>query len=178
MIKVALFAALVAVGSFIRILIPVPFVTMPMTLQTLFVALSGIFLGPRLGPLSMTVYMAMGLAGLPIFSGGGGISYIFHPSFGFLLGFILGSYMSGKYLENKKRTLKNTAAAVLLCLIGLYGLGVPCLWANLNFIAGTKMSLPQAFKISCLVFLPGEAVKLVMATFLGSKVYSRLEERF
>ena len=60
----ALFAALIAVGAFIKI--PIPYI--PLTLQTLFTMLAGLMLGGRLGAISVCVYVAIGLAGLPVFS--------------------------------------------------------------------------------------------------------------
>lgn len=61
-----LFTALIAVGAFIKIPIPV----VPFTLQYLFTMLAGLLLGSRLGTLSVLSYMLLGLAGLPIFSEG------------------------------------------------------------------------------------------------------------
>lgn len=77
----ALFTALIAVGAFIKIPIPV----VPFTLQYLFTMLAGILLGS----LSVLAYMILGLIGLPIFSEGGGIGYVFKPSFGYIIGFAL-----------------------------------------------------------------------------------------
>ena len=75
-----LFTALIAVGAFIKIPIPV----VPFTLQYLFTMLAGLLLGSRLGTVSVLSYMLLGLAGLPIFSEGGGLWYVFKPSFGLL----------------------------------------------------------------------------------------------
>ena len=66
MILCALFAALIAVGAFIKI--PGPFV--PFTLQYLFTMLSGLLLGSKLGLVSVGVYILLGLAGLPVFTQG------------------------------------------------------------------------------------------------------------
>ena len=60
----SLFTALIAVGAFIKIPVPV----VPFTLQYLFTMLAGLILGPRLGTISVTAYMLLGLAGLPIFT--------------------------------------------------------------------------------------------------------------
>jgi len=74
MILAALFAALTAAGALIRI----PLGPAPITLQFFFTALAGILLGPYLGALSQLMYVLLGLAGLPVFTAGGGPSYIFH----------------------------------------------------------------------------------------------------
>lgn len=87
----ALFTALIAIGAFIRI--PVPFC--PFTLQLLFTTLAGLLLGSRRGAASVAVYVFLGLIGLPVFTSGGGPSYIFQPTFGYLLGFIGGAGLTG-----------------------------------------------------------------------------------
>ena len=75
LIIVAMFAALTAIGAFIKV--PIPYV--PFTLQYLFCALAGLVLGSKLGALSQIVYVAIGLSGVPVFTEGGGIGYIFKP---------------------------------------------------------------------------------------------------
>ncbi|MDR2090881.1 MAG: biotin transporter BioY [Clostridiales bacterium] len=96
-----LFAALIAVGA--KITIPGPIV--PFTVQFLFVNLAGVLLGKRGGMLSVGIYVALGLLGLPVFAnGGGGIGYVLNPRFGYLIGFFAGSYAAGavsEYLKNR-----------------------------------------------------------------------------
>ena len=93
-----LFTALIAVGAFIKIPIPV----VPFTLQYLFTLLAGLLLGSRRGSLSVIAYVILGLAGLPIFSEGGGLWYIFKPSFGYLIGFCAGTFLTGYLAEHMK----------------------------------------------------------------------------
>ena len=88
----ALFTALTAVGAFIKIPVPV----VPFTLQFLFTMLAGLLLGGRLGAISVGAYAVLGLLGLPIFTEGGGFWYLLKPSFGYILGFIVGAYVTGK----------------------------------------------------------------------------------
>ena len=64
MVLCALFAALIAIGAFIRI--PVPYV--PITFQGFFVLLAGFLLGPKYGAASMLIYIAVGLVGIPVFT--------------------------------------------------------------------------------------------------------------
>ena len=84
----ALFVALIAVGNFIRIPIP----PIPITLQLLFTALAGMLLGAKRGMICCAAYVLIGLCGFPIFTGGCGPQYIFHPTFGMLIGFVPVSY--------------------------------------------------------------------------------------
>ncbi|MDD5421369.1 MAG: biotin transporter BioY, partial [Synergistaceae bacterium] len=82
-IYISIFAILTAIGA--RIAVPLPLV--PFTLQTMFCMLAGLLLGPRYGAASQAFYMFMGLIGVPVFTGGGGLSSIFMPSFGYVVGF-------------------------------------------------------------------------------------------
>ena len=70
LIYCSLFTALIAAGAFIKIPVPV----VPFTLQYLFTMLAGLLLGSKRGTISVVAYMLLGLAGLPIFSEGGGMS--------------------------------------------------------------------------------------------------------
>ena len=94
---VAMFAALSAIGAFIRV--PMPMV--PFTLQLFFTTMAGLLLGGELGALSVGVYVLIGLLGLPVFTGGGGFSYVLQPSFGYLLGMIPGAFVTGKLTQTK-----------------------------------------------------------------------------
>ncbi len=95
-----LFAALIIVGAFIKIDIPLPLYTMHFTLQWFFVLMAGFMLGAKLGSISVAVYLLLGLCGLPVFAAGGGLGYILRPTFGFLLGFALAAYVIGFISEN------------------------------------------------------------------------------
>ena len=95
MIMCALFTALIAVGAFIKVPVPV----VPFTLQFLFTMLAGLIMGGRLGAISVGLYAVLGLVGLPIFAEGGGIWYVLKPSFGYIIGFALGSLVTGLMAE-------------------------------------------------------------------------------
>ena len=99
MVLCAMFTALVAVGAFIQI--PVPYMDY-FTLQFFFVLLAGLILGGNKGAISVGCYVLLGLIGIPIFAAGGGIGYIFRPSFGYLVGFIASAFVTGKICEKLK----------------------------------------------------------------------------
>ena len=92
LIYCALFAALTAIGAFIHF----QFMHATITLQCFFTAMAGLLLGARLGALSQALYVGLGLVGLPIFAAGGGFSYVFNPTFGFLLGLIPAAWVIGR----------------------------------------------------------------------------------
>ena len=91
----ALFTGLIIVGAFIKIPIP----NVPLTLQVMFTNLAGLVLGSRLGALSVLTYVLLGLAGIPVFTSGGGIGYVLMPTFGYLIGFIIGTFAAGRIVE-------------------------------------------------------------------------------
>lgn len=130
MIYVSIFAALMVVGAYIRI----PFPVIPITLQPFFCALAGIMIGSRLAFTSQIIYIALGLAGLPVFAKGGGITYIFQPSFGFILGFALCAYVVGKISERQQSiNIKGSLISLFSGLASIYALGIPFMYMILRF---------------------------------------------
>ena len=168
---ISLFAALTAVGAFIKI--PIPHV--PFTLQTLMVMFAGLLLGSRRGASSQVLYLILGLMGLPIFAQGGGPAYILQPSFGFLIGFIAGAFAIGKALEKSTDlTLSRTLFALVLGQAIIYLFGLSYLYLNLNFILKKPTSLSSVFAIGFLIFIPGDVVKTIIAALLMPPVRRRL----
>ena len=80
--------------------------------------LAGLLLGSRLGTVSVLSYMLLGLAGLPIFSEGGGLWYVFKPSFGYIIGFAVGTFVTGWIAEHMEK--KTIARYLLANLAGLF----------------------------------------------------------
>ena len=113
LILCSLFTALIAVGAFIKIPVPV----VPITLQFLFTTLAGLLLGSKKGAISVGAYMVLGLVGLPIFSEGGGFWYVMKPSFGYIIGFCIGTYVTGLIAERMKE--KTVPRYMLANFIGL-----------------------------------------------------------
>jgi len=167
MIMVAIFAALTAVGGFIKI--PIPYV--PFTLQWLFCALSGIILGARLGALSQILYVVMGLAGIPIFTEGGGLYYIFKPTFGYLVGFIVASFVIGK-LRSKIRNPNfiNSLLCILCGLFFVYLFGVLHLYLIYNLYMGDRKTMAWAVFYGFIICVGGDLVISVSAAFLSLKL--------
>ena len=119
-ILTALFAALTAIGAFLKI----PFPLAAITMQSFFTAMAAILLGRKYGALSQGVYVLIGLVGIPIFALGGGFSYVFQPTFGFLLGLIPAAWVIGA-LCRRPLTFWRTALAILAGYGVLYAIGVP-----------------------------------------------------
>lgn len=162
LILTALFAALTAIGAFLRI----PMGASSFTLQLFFTCMAGVLLGAKYGALSQLVYVALGLAGLPIFTAGGGPSYIFNPTFGFLLGMIPMAWLVGRLSDGSSSPLRVTAA----CTAGLavlYLIGMPYMGLILNVYLGKGMSAAALLKLYMLPFLPFDALKIALTALLA-----------
>ncbi|WP_097028159.1 biotin transporter BioY [Clostridium peptidivorans] len=167
LILVAMFAALTAIGAFIKI--PVPYV--PFTLQYLFCALAGVILGSRLGALSQIVYVSIGLLGVPVFTEGGGFNYVFKPTFGYLIGFIIAAYVIGKIRENVKELTFTKAIFMLLSgLFFIYLLGVIYLYISYNLYLGQSISFYFVFFYGFVVCIGGDLVLTVFAAYISVKI--------
>lgn len=168
LILCALFAALIAVGAFIKI--PIPLV--PFTLQFLFVNLAGLLLGKRLATISVVAYIVLGLIGLPIFAAGGGPGYIFQPTFGYLLGFLLGAYLTGLVVEKRAETnFKTMMLASLVNLAAIYGVGMAYFWFITNYYIGSSIGV-TTWLLSCLVLtIPGDFVLCLFSSKLAKRLY-------
>lgn len=163
---VSLFAALTAIGAFVSI----PLGPVPLTLQTLFVLVSGYVLGAKKAALAQLVYIALGLVGLPIFAGfSGGVQSVLKPSFGFLVGFVAGAYAVGIMSKKAKGYLSYLAAGAVGTLV-IYVFGLPYMAFILNYIMGSGLSLEKILQIGVIAFLPGDLIKLIIAAHLGKRL--------
>lgn len=168
-ILIALFSAMTAVGAFLRI--PFPFAAI--TLQFLFTAMSGVLLGRRDGALSQLLYVLLGLAGIPIFAMGGGISYVLQPTFGFLLGLIPAAWVIGA-LTRRPLSLLHTALSMLTGLAVLYVVGLSYLALICNGYLAKGLSFRQILCSGMLLYLPGDLLKLAFGSFLCVQIDRRL----
>lgn len=153
----ALFAALTAVGAFLRI----PLGALSLTLQFLFTALAGVTLGAKWGAVSQGVYVALGLVGLPIFTQGGGVGYLLQPSFGFLLGLIPAAAVIGA-LAGERGEPRRVVPACLAGLTVLYLVGLPYMGLILNVYLGRGVPVWTVVRTGMLVYLPGDGLKIAV----------------
>ena len=94
-----MFASLMAVGAFIKIMIPIGIWQVTFSLQFFFALLAGFLLGSKRGLAAVGCYLLIGLAGVPVFAHGGGLMYLMKPTFGFLIGFAAAAYVAGAIAE-------------------------------------------------------------------------------
>lgn len=163
-----LFTALTAVGAFIQI--PVPGMDY-FTLQFFFVLMAGMLLGSKLGAFAVGAYVFIGLVGIPIFAAGGGITYIFRPSFGYLIGFIVTAYVAGKIieilgLEGVKKYFIAAFAGLVVC----YVIGLTYKYFMLNLYIGEKTPVWIVFLDCFPLDLPGDVFLSIVASLLGYRL--------
>lgn len=164
-VLIALMAGLTCIGGWIRI----PFVPVPITLQTLFVYLAGSLLGAWPGCISQMLYLLIGLAGLPVFTSGGGPAYALHPTFGYLLGFPPAAWIIGRLMEQWKDGKPQTGRILLALASGMgliLGLGLIGLIVHTRWAAGKSLNIWHLVWTGGLIFVPGETAKMLLAAQL------------
>lgn len=144
--------------------IQVPFFPVPMTMTTFMVLAIGMAYGWRLGAATILLYLAEGAAGLPVFAGtpekGIGIAYMFGPTGGYLLGYVLAAAACGWLAERGwDRRLVTTAGAMLIGNVLIYVPGL--LWLG-SLFGWDKPILEWGLT----PFILGDATKLVLAALL------------
>lgn len=162
MILISMFAALTSIGAFIKI--PTPIV--PFTLQFLFCAYSGIFLGARYGMYSQLLYVGIGLIGIPIFANGGGITYIFQPTFGYLIGFIVCSYVIGKLTERLSEiNFIKVFIPILAGLSSVYLFGASYLYMIINLYMKKEITVHKAIAVGVTPYITFDFIlSIIVAT--------------
>ena len=166
--KLAKYIFLALIGSIVLAIsskIRIPFYPVPMTMQTLIVLVIGIAFGWKLGLATVSLYLFEGIIGLPVFSGtpekGIGLIYFTGPTMGYLLGFLVTVYISGKlkYDNNLIKTfLKLLFATSFIYLFGIAWLGSLIGWDK------------PIFQLSAQTFLLAELFKILIATFAVRKI--------
>lgn len=175
LINCSLFTALIAIGAFIKIPVPV----VPFTLQFLFTTLAGLLLGSRKGTISVVAYMLLGLAGLPIFSEGGGIWYIFKPSFGYIIGFCLGTFVTGLISERmKEKTVPRYLLANFIGLLIVYAAGIVYYYVICNYVIDTPIAVSPLFLYCFLLAVPGDICLCILAAILVKRAKPILHRQF
>lgn len=166
MVLTAMFTALIAAGAYIRIPVPV----CPFTLQFLFTTLAGLVLGKNRGAAATGLYVLLGLAGLPVFTGGGGVGYVLQPTFGYLIGFIAGSYLTGHIAYNGEPTSKRLLAACFVGLAVVYACGM----VYYHFISGVYLHAPISIRdlfLYCFVLaVPGDIALCILSAALAKRL--------
>ena len=166
--KLLKYIFLALIGSIILAVsskIKIPFYPVPMTMQTLIVLVIGIGFGWKLGLATISLYLFEGIIGLPVFSGTPekaiGLIYFTGPTMGYLLGFLVAVYISGRFIYDNnliKNFLKLMLATSFIYILGMSWLG--------NLIGWDK----PIFQLGAQPFLLAELLKILIATFAINQI--------
>ena len=161
MIYCSMFACIIVILAQVQITLPS---LVPLTLQTLGIYLTAILLKPRLALITSLVYVLMGAIGLPVFTGfSGGIGILLGPTGGYIYSFPLMALIISMVINHHTTVLFKIIAMILGTLI-CYLIGT--LW----FMYVMQMSLVPSLIACVLPFLPGDAIKIIIAAFLSNKL--------
>ncbi len=156
--RVAVFAALIIVLG--TVVVPLPG-GVPITGQTLAVMLAGLVLGPRAAPWSVALVLVLAAVGLPVLAGGrGGLGVFVGPTAGYLLGWIVGVVVIGLLMRTGRPTWWRAALAAFVggvLVVHAFGIPVQAL------VTGVPLDLTA---LSTLAFLPGDLIKVTVATLI------------
>ncbi|MBO7486285.1 MAG: biotin transporter BioY [Spirochaetaceae bacterium] len=175
---IALFAAIICVGCFIRI----PLGVIPIVLQNVLCVLSGVLLGGLLGGAPTALFLIAGLIGLPVYSGGtGGLAVWLGPTGGFLPGYLLGAVTAGLIagkpsVEQRKCSVMLVVRVSLAILAGMVILYIPgvirfAYWATAaGKVPVDKTALAYTMGACVIPYIPGDILKIVIAIPVALKV--------
>ncbi|ADU22187.1 biotin transporter BioY [Ruminococcus albus] len=166
MVITALFTALIAAGAYIRI----PVSVCPFTLQFLFTTLAGLILGKNRGAAAVSLYVIIGLAGVPVFTGGGGIGYILQPTFGYLMGFIAGAYITGALSKTRKNSYIGILASCFAGLIVVYAFGMLYYYMISAFYLRSSISVGALFLYCFVLAVPGDIGLCIISAALAKRL--------
>ena len=158
----ALFAALTAVLSQIAI----PIGPVPINLATFAVLLCGGLLGAKLGALSMICWIALGAMGVPVFSNlQGGVARLVGPTGGYIIGYVAGAMVTGLMVK-----VLGEGKFWRYCIAMLCGAATYFVLGTIWFVHLTGNTLSQALGLCVYPFLPGDALKILLAAFLAVRL--------
>ena len=148
----------------------VPIGAIPISLANFVICLTAWLLGPKFGTLSVVIYLAIGLIGVPVFSGyGAGLAKVAGPTGGYLVGYLLLAFIGGLFIEKSNGQPVVSAVGLVLGDAACYVLGT--IW----FMILTGADLVSALGWCVLPYLPGDAVKIVLAAVLTMQLDKRLK---
>ncbi|MFZ2385787.1 MAG: biotin transporter BioY [Candidatus Omnitrophota bacterium] len=163
------FATAITLGAHARI--PLPFTPVPLTLQTFFILLSAALLGARMGMAAQALYMCAGISGLGVFTGAGsGLSYFQGVTGGYLVGFSAALAIVSLLAPRTGNKVYRVVGVFLLADFLILACGT--LW--LKVVCGYNGA--QAMLCGFWPFVPGDALKAVLAAWVYIKTTSRIKE--
>lgn len=146
-----------------------PIGIVPISLTNLAIYLAIYALGAKRGTLSYIVYLFIGIVGLPVFSGfSGGFTKLLGPTGGYLIGFAFMAFISGIFIDKFSNKIYMCFLGMVLGTIVTYLLGTA--WLSYE----TKMTFNAALYAGVIPFVPGDLIKMIVASLIGPQIRKRL----
>ena len=143
-------------------------------MQCAMCVLCALILGAKDGVATIAIYLIMGLIGIPIFTAGGGFTYVLQPTFGYLLGYIVAVPVGAIVARGLHNTARPKLWRLLLgsftVLAILYTFGVFYMYLMLNYYMGSAIDMSKAWLTGAAVFLPTDCMWCVVASLIAYKV--------
>lgn len=161
--KIALMTVVIIISSWIMIPFAIPF-----TLQTFGIFMALRILGGKKGLVSIALYIILGAVGVPVFAGfSGGIGYLFGPTGGFVLGFLLAGVLYlllERFAKGKFLTIIIMLTAQALCYLS------GTLWYAYIYLGGKNTSFVTALAVCVAPFVVPDVIKIVLADITGRRI--------
>lgn len=126
-------------------------------------------LGMKKGTISYIIYILIGFVGLPVFSGfTSGPSKLLGPTGGYIIGFIFMALIAGFFIDRFSDKWYLCFAGMVLGTAVCYAFGT--IWLSYQ----ANLSASKALAAGVIPFIPGDLVKILIATFIGSQIRKRL----
>lgn len=165
----ALMAAILCIMG--PVVIPIGMV--PMSLANMAIYLAIILLDKKKAVISTTIYLLIGLVGIPVFAGfSAGVGKLFGPTGGYLIGYLVLSFLGGSFLENVKYQGKQKIGYQILALsmgtVGLY------LFGTLWLMYQSKLNMMTALSVGVFPFIIFDVIKILLAVSIGNSMKRRM----
>ena len=179
-LKIRYLTQIALMSAVICILGPVviPIGTIPISFTGIGVYLSLFLIGKKKAVAAVCVYLLLGMAGLPVFSGfSSGLGKLMGPTGGYLVGFLFSAYLSGGLMEEKRiqKKLKTEAGRVIYYFIALFVGNLSLYLLGSLWLSYTNsLSVKAAFQIGVLPFIVPDFLKNIIVISLGRKIMKRI----
>lgn len=158
MVSIAIMAAVLCVVSPFAL----PIGPVPISLATLAIYIMVFILGWKKATISVLVYLALGLVGVPVFSGfSGGVEKVFGPTGGYLIGYLFIAIIAGIFIEKFEGKIYMYVIGLVLGTLVCYAIGTVWLACQL------ALSFPAALAAGVIPFIPGDIAKIVISCIVG-----------
>ena len=170
--QMALIAVMAAITCILGPLsIPIPVSPVPISLTNLAIYLTVCLLGWKFGTISYLIYLLIGIAGLPVFSGfSSGFAKLLGPTGGYLIGFIFLALIMGFALDHFDRKLVPTIIGMIIGMAVCYAFGTVWLAKLLS------LSFKEGLMMGVIPYLAGDAAKIIIAAIVGPKLYGATQK--